>query len=87
MTGTKTRLKKKQELDYILNNIFQLEEDHPMQLILRGSGRVTDVETILDMDKESLMSFKHFKEGEKEPMCLNKAEMSLIRVLKGAFGI
>ena len=50
MTGRKTRLKKKQELDYVLNNIFQLEEDHPMQLILRGPGRVTDAEAILGMD-------------------------------------
>ena len=65
MTGRKTRLKKKQELDYVLNTIFQLDEDHPMQLIIRGPGRVTDVETLLGMDNENLMSFKYFKEGKR----------------------
>ena len=65
MSGRKTRIKLKQELDCVLNTIFQLEEDHPMQLIIRGPGRVTDVESLLGMDNENLMSFKHIKEGEK----------------------
>ena len=54
-----------------------------MQIILRGPGRITDVETILGMDKDNLMGFKCFKEGEKDPMTLNGGEIALTRALKG----
>ena len=83
MSPRKTRVKRKEELDYVLNTIFDLEETHPMQLILRGPGRVTSVESLLGMTNENLMSFKYIKEEEKEPLSLNGAEISLIRVLKG----
>ena len=82
MTGTKTRLKKKQELDCVLNDVFQLEEDNIMQLILRGPGRITSVETLLGTNGEDLMSFKHVNK-ENEPLSLNRGETSLIRALKG----
>ena len=83
MSPRKTRVKRKEELDYVLNTIFDLEETHPMQLILRGPGRVTSVESLLGMTNENLMSFKYIEEEGKEPLSLNGAEISLIRVLKG----
>ena len=78
MSFRKTRVKCKEELNYVLNTIFDLEETHHMQLILRDSGRVTSVELLLGITNENLMSFKYIKEEEKEPLSLNRAKISLI---------
>ena len=78
MSPRKTRVKCKEKLNYVLNTIFDLEETHPMQLILRDSGRVTSVELLLGITNENLMSFKYIKEEEKEPLSLNRAKISLI---------
>ena len=65
MSPRKTRVKHKEELDYVLNTIFDLEETYPMQLILRGLGRLTSMELLLGMTNENLMGFKYIKEEEK----------------------
>ena len=78
----KTRLRKKQELDFVLNEVFQKEDDDLMQVILRGPGRITDVESIIGMDPSELLSLKYFKEGETEAQTLNKSEIALMRALK-----
>ena len=83
MSTRKTRNKHQEELDHILNNIFDLEDTHPMQLILRGPGRINNVEALLGMAPDKLMSFKYIpKEGGK-PLSLNEVEISLILCLKG----
>ena len=54
-----------------------------MQLILRGPRRVTDMELLLEMTNENLISFKYISKEEEEPLSLNGADISLIQVLKG----
>ena len=78
----KTRLRKKQELDFVLNEVFQKEADDLMQVILRGPGRITDVKSIIAMDPSDLLSLKYFKEGDTEAQTLNKSEIALMRALK-----
>ena len=52
-----------------------------MQLIIRGSDRINNVKVLLDMASDKLISFKHIpKEGE-ESLCLNEAEIALIRYI------
>ena len=83
MSARKTRAKRQEELDYVLNTIFDLEDTHPMQLILRGPARVTSVESLLGIGKDNLMSLKHTPKEGGETLSLNGAEISLVRALKG----
>ena len=43
MSVRKTRAKCLEELDYVLNIVLDLEDNHVMQLIIRGPARITSI--------------------------------------------
>ena len=49
MTSQKTRAKKTQELDHVLNVVLNLEKNHIIQLVLRGLARIISVEMLLGL--------------------------------------
>jgi hypothetical protein len=79
----KTRAKHLEELDYILNTVLDLEDNHMMQLIIRGTTRITSVELLLAISKEDLMKHKYIPLKEEVPLSINSAEFLLLRSLKG----
>ena len=58
MSIRKTRTKCLEELDYILNTVLNLEDNHVMQLIIRSSTRITSIKLLLVISKEDLIKFK-----------------------------
>ena len=59
MSVRKTRAKHLEELDYVLNIVLNLEDNHVIQLIIRGPAKITSVELLLVISKEDLMKFEH----------------------------
>ena len=58
MSIRKTRAKCLEELDYILNTVLDLEDNHVMQLIIKSSARITSVKLLLVISKEDLIKCK-----------------------------
>ena len=82
ITSQKTKAKKSQELNHVLNVVLNLEKDHIIQLILRGPARVISVEILLGLSKEDLLSFECTPATGGNPESLNRSDMSLVRVFK-----
>ena len=58
MSVRKTRAKHLEELDYVLNIVLDLEDNHVMQLIIRSSTRITSIKLLIVISKEDLIKFK-----------------------------
>ena len=78
----KTRAKYLEELDYVLNVVLDLENNHVIQLIIRGSTRITSIELLLVISKEDLMKHECVSLKEEVPLSINSIEFVLLRSLK-----
>ena len=79
----KTTAKCLEELDYILNEVLGLEDNHMIKLIIRGPTRITSIELLLAISKEDLMKHEHISSKEEVSLSINSAEFVLLRSLKG----
>ena len=83
MSVRKTRAKHLEELDYILNTVLDLEDNHVIQLIIRGPARITSIELLLAITKEDLIKDECIPLKGEVPLSINSAEFALLRSLKG----
>ena len=79
----KTRAKYLEELDCVLNTVLDLENNHVIQLIIRGSTRITSVELLLAISEEDLIKYEYVPSKGEVPLSINSAEFALLRSLKG----
>ena len=83
MSIRKTRAKYLEELDYVLNTVLSLEDNHMIQLIIRGFARITSVKSLLVISKEDLMKYEYIPSKGEAPLSINIIEFTLLRSLKG----